>query len=193
MIGDNIRKRREELNLTQEEVVKKMQEYNKNIVEKVGSKDLEKHLGSFTQAQLSNWENNKSKPSLSNLNDLCIILETNLVKLCGDKLSDSKEKFFKEGYHLGVTIKGDISAKILELQNILKAKNINDLRGFFLEMYLIGDIGIPESTGEIFRDALYHNDDKDTIDNFVMCMISFEMGLHNGNLAKLKNKKLDKK
>ena len=189
MIGDNIRKRREELNLTQEEVVKKMQKFNKNTTEETGE---EKQFGSFTQAQLSNWENNKSQPSLANLNDLCIILKTNLSKLCGDKLNNSRTDFFKEGYHIGITIKKDIRYKILELQNILKARNIDKLRGFFLEMYFMEDRDIPECTGEIFVDALYHYDDKDTIDNFVMCMIAFQMGLHNGNLKKLKAKKVDK-
>ncbi len=181
MVGDNIKKRRESLKLTQEEVVKEMQEYYKEAGEEVGS---------FTQAQLSNWENNKSKPSLKNLNDLCIILDTTLDKLLEEnQKKDFQNIFISEGYNVAkrlkkVTNKNDITTKIYELQNIIKKENIDELIHFFIEIYIEAKKSIEDEISIILLDTIVNKKDSDTKENFINYITMFEVGLHNGNVPK---------
>lgn len=153
-------------------------------------KEVGEEVGTFTQAQLSNWENNKSKPSLKNLNDLCIILDTTLDKLLEEnQKKDFQNIFITEGYNVAkrfkkVTNKNDITTKIYELQNIIKKENINELISFFIEIYVTAKKSIENDISIILLDTIMHKNDNDTKENFINYMTMFEIGLHNGNVAK---------
>lgn len=152
MIGDNIAKRRKELGLTQSELIEKAQELIKN------TQDNE-NKSTFTQARLSNWENNTKTPSMRNIMILSQMLNCSIEYLMGDKLKDNMNKnFYNEAVRITrdySKVEGDcqgysyltlapdieviknISVPKIQLLEAIKKEKISEVIYWFLKIILI--------------------------------------------------------
>lgn len=194
MIGENIKRRREELGLSQSQLTEKAREFKASVNK--GSDISE--VRCFDQAQLSRWENNERTPSLENMNLLATILNCNLEDLTdNDMKAGIYQKFYDEAYRIAhnKTIKSnreEIKIQVFKLNNAMHSKNINDIVHLLLETYLICDEKIDE-IGEMIPEVLCREMDKKDNEFFMLCMYRFIMGLHNGFLQGERDRKKIKK
>ncbi len=83
MLGDNIKKRRNELNYTQDDIIDKVKENKSDSL-------------SFSKKQLSNWENGSAIPSVYNLCDLAKVLKTTVDSLLSGSDYDIYNEFITD-------------------------------------------------------------------------------------------------
>ncbi len=179
MIGENIRNRRKEIGLTQEQLVEKAY---KEFEQEICDEDMK----IFNQAQLSKWESGEQIPNTKNLLRLSRILDTSFFKLITDKENDEiVQKFYDAGYDLGKNVKEDLKTKILKLLDYIKNKKMTEVIQDFLELYAYNSMFIPEDISIMI--PIYEMNKETEEDRFISYMQSFIMGLHNGNLKRDKS------
>ncbi len=180
MIGENIRNRRNELGLTQEQLVKKAyKKFEKEI--------CDEDIKIFNQAQLSKWESGEQIPNNKNLLRLSQILDISFFELITvERDDDIIKNFYDCGYDLGKSIEKDLKIKILELLDYIKNKKMKELIQNFLELYAYNSKFIPEDIAIMIPIYEINKEKEIGEDRFISYIQSFIIGLHNGNLKREK-------
>lgn len=181
MIGEKIKKRRKEMGLTQEELVKKAQELQKEQKDKYNIEDK-----TFDQSQLSKWENNEQVPNTKNLWLLSNLLEVSFFELDTPTNNERIQLFYNSGYDLATKIEQDLRLKINILMKHNEQEKTKELFSEILELYMYNNIQIPDNIGIMIP---IFSANKENYSEYINAFIT---GLFNGNLKKIKTYRRNK-
>lgn len=164
MLGDNIKKLRNEMGLTQNELVLK-------------AKELKGNSSVFSQAQLSKWEKNETIPSTENIELLSTILncsKSELEKENKNKVKVDLMQIYEEAFELGKNFKEN-EVKLL-LNKILDDKKSNkDRAKCYVDFFIKNAMPVPEFFIDIF--SSFENVENDNEDSL---LTAFHIGFWNG-------------
>lgn len=179
MIGEEIKIRRKQLGLTQEELVQKAYKQYQVDKEKYGVE-----FKIFDQAQLSKWENGEQIPNTKNLWLLSILLDMSFFELNTTEDSKIVKTFFHSGYCLAVRVKGDLNAKIHELLEYTKNRKIQEINQAILELYVDNKIEMSEDIAIMIPISYVNKEEGE--EKYLSYILSFISGMNNGNIEKSK-------
>ena len=159
MLGDNIKKIRNEIGLTQNELVLK-------------AKELKENSSTFTQAQLSKWEKNEIMPSEENIKLLSEILNCSIDDLKKEN-NDNVDymKIYEEALELGKNFKAS-EIKSLLYKTTDDKNDIKDNAKYYTEFFIKNNMPVPKIFIDIF--SMTENNEGWAL------ITAFNMGFWNG-------------
>lgn len=175
MIGEEIKNRRKEIGLTQEELVKE-------AYKRFGNDTNGEKIKIFDQAQLSKWENGEQIPNTRNLWLLSMLLDISFFKLNFEEDNKIIENFYHGGYDLAQKIGKNLDTKIYQLLEFTKNRKIKEINQEILELYIYNKIEMPEDIAIMFPIYLANKEQEE--DKYISYIQAFISGLNNGNLKK---------
>lgn len=171
MLGENIKKLREKIGLTQNQVVFK-------------AKELKGNSGTFTQSQLSKWEKNETLPSDENIELLSKIFDCSKTDLKKENTNQySWDEIYQEAFSIGKNFKSE------ELQIVIynvtdTKKSYEDGIKYLTEFLMKNAMPIPKCFVKIMALCKDNNES----DEIMRMYFSFIIGFWNGSFKQTKLK-----
>lgn len=164
MLGENIRKIRNEKGLTQNDVVLKAKELKKDS-----------NKETFNQSQLSKWEKNETTPSKENIELLEQIYECSLSQLPQEEMRENDSMtIYKEGFDIGCKFERKELKKTMYILSDSK-REYKDKIEYLISFLIRNDIKVPEFFIEMLS-LCENNNESGLLPMFYM----FIIGLWNG-------------
>ncbi len=167
MLGDNIKKLRNEIGLTQNELILK-------------AKELKENSSTFTQSQLSKWEKNETIPSDENIQLLSEIFncsKEDLEKEDNDRVDYMQ--IYEDAFALGKNFKAS-EIKLLLYKATDSKKDIKDIAKYYSEFFIKNAMPVPK----IFIDMLSRTKNDDKKEEVWSWLTAFNIGFWNGSYNK---------
>lgn len=165
MLGDEIKKRRLELGMSEEELINKAKEKYKNNAEQV-----------FDEDKLSKWENNELIPNANELWILCDLLEYSILKFTTAQKSKVETNYYANSFALVEKIGTEKTDKLIEeLSDGVKNEDFSRINQTLLEVYIYNKIEIPKDMALLLSLSMFYNDEEK--EEYISYINSFIKGL----------------